>query len=126
MSNNLQLDRWDAVNRLHLFLKLRKGKSVTDKTIKDFEKLTDKLYSNFKSHDQDTISKYSQNENSVREKAIKALRSDFIVFEQGGIYKKSEISEFAFYQDKKHRAKINGVQVEITENDFKLLEYVLK
>ena len=124
MSKQLELSRWEATQRLLLFLKLRKGKTITDKTVKDFDKLMAKMYANFKDHDDNIISYWREKDYEAQRLALKAIRAGFLSLEKGGNYRLSDVDEFAFYNDKKHRVKIKGEQVEITEHDYKVLRYI--
>ncbi len=120
-----KLDKWDFQKRILLFLKLRNGKEITKKTISDFDKLIDKHWSNLKNSNSIEINKDDYKDHHIRLIAIKCLKSNFIKLEQGGAYKISDISNFSFYQDEKYRAEINGKVIEVSEDDFKLLNYIL-
>lgn len=126
MAKEQLLSSYDARNRLGLFLKLRKGKTITDQSIKDFTKLIESLWANFKDHDQKCVDEEDIIDHNIMSKAIKVLRSDFIKLDSGGVYLKNKITEFAYYKDQKYRAKIDGGKVEITKADFALLGYVFK
>lgn len=125
MSKELELSRWEANQRLLLFLKLRKGKEISEKTISDFKKLMDKMWSNFKDHNDNTISEYREKDNEIKFLALKAIRCGFIKLEGGGNSKLTDIDDFSYYKDGKHRAKIKGELREISERDFTTLQYVV-
>ena len=125
MSKELELSRWEANQRLLLFLKLRKGKEISEKTISDFKKLMDKMWSNFKNHNDNTISESREKDNEIKFLALKAIRCGFIKWEGGGNCKLTDIDDFSYYKDEKYRAKIKGELREISERDFVTLQYVV-
>jgi|JI10StandDraft_1071094.scaffolds.fasta_scaffold1261167_2 hypothetical protein len=125
MSKELELSRWEAVKRLSLFLKLRKGKEISEKTISDFENLIEKMHHNFKTHNYEAISPYNYKDNQIKFLALKALRFGFIKWESGGNCKLKDIDNFCYYEDKKYRANIKGELKEISERDFATLQYVV-
>jgi hypothetical protein len=112
MSEKLELSNWDAQKRLLLFLKLRKGKSISEKTISDFSELLN------------TISKNREKNNEMKFLALKAIKCGFINFETGGNYRLTDIDSFSLYQDDKYKVKIKGELKEITTKDFVILEYI--
>lgn len=124
MQKQLELSSWDAGHRLLLFLKHRKGKVITDQTFKDFDKLLDKLRSNFKHHDSVAISKGEQSRNEAIEMALDAIRAQFMCFEKGGNCRISDIDNFALYVDKKYKASIKGKLEEITHRDYCVLRFI--
>ena len=124
MSKELKLSRWGAEERLLLFLKLRKGKEISEKTISDFGKLLDKMWKNFKDCDDIAIPEYRDKDNQIKFLALKAIRCGFIKWEGGGNARLTDIDDFSYYKDDKHRAKIKGELREISERDFATLEYV--
>ena len=79
MAKELELSKWEATRRLSLFLKLRKGKTITEKTVKDFDKLLDKMYMNFKDHEDGTISEWREKDfrNKVRISLREARESNY-------------------------------------------------
>lgn len=119
-----EFTKHEAMQRLSLFLKLRKGKEITEKTIKDFENLTSKMWDNFKSHNSIAISQYMEDDYNHRSDALKSIRNGFIKFENGGNAKLSDIQNFSYYKDKTYKAKINDELVVISENDFTILQYI--
>jgi hypothetical protein len=119
-----EFTRSEAMQRLTLFLKLRKGKGITEKTIKDFEKLINGMWSNFKSHESIAISQYIEDDYTHRSDALKSIRNRFIQFENGGNAKLSDIQNFSYYKDKTYKAKINDELVVISKNDFAILQYI--
>lgn len=125
MSKELELSRIGAQNRLLLFLKLRKGNVISDKTISDFEILLRKMYSNFKSFNANTISNSEEANNEIILLALKSIRCGHIKWEDGGNSKLSDIDSFSYYKDGKYRAKIKGELMEISERDFKTLQYIV-
>jgi hypothetical protein len=125
MAKQLELSRFEVNQRLLLFLKLRKGKTINEQTVKDFDKLLDKMWFNFKCHDDETISKYWLEDYQIKFSALKAIRSGFIKWKGGGNSKLTDIDDFSFYQDQKYRAKIKGELKEISEYDFLTLQYVV-
>ena len=124
MAKQLELSRWDAVRRLRLFLKLRKGKTITELTVNDFEKLMEKMCYNFKGHEDKILSEWREKEYDYQRLAFKAIRCQFIELDKGGIYRLSDISNFSFYKDGKYRATINGELKEISERDYFVLKYI--
>lgn len=124
MSKQLKLSRWEAQERLLLFLKLRKGKTITEKTVNDLSKLLSRLYDNFKSHDADTIYKSTQDDYKAKELALKAIRCQFMEFEKGGNCRLSDIDSFSLYVDDKYKVSIKGQLIEITTRDYWVLSYV--
>ena len=124
MSKKLELKEWEARQRLLLFLKLRKGKEISEKTISDFEELMGKMWSNFKDHNTNVISEYREKDNEIKFLALKAIRCGFIKWEGGGNSKLTDIDNFSYYKDEKHRAEIKGELREISERDFVTLQYV--
>lgn len=125
MSKKLELSRWEAERRLLLFLKLRKGKEISEKTISDFEKLLYKMWFNFKNYNENTISEYREKDNEMRFLAFKAIRCGFIEWEAGGNCKITDIDNFSYYKDGKYRAEIKGKLIEISELDFVVLQYII-
>jgi hypothetical protein len=125
MAKQLHLSRYEVNQRLLLFLKLRKGKTINEQTVKDFDKLLDKMWSNFKCHDDETISKYWLEDYKIKFSALKAIRCGFIKWQGGGNSKLTDIDDFSFYKDEKYRAKIKGELREISEHDFVTLQYVI-
>lgn len=125
MAKELELSRYEANKRLLLFLKLRKGKVISDKTISDFYNLLNKMWSNFKDHNDNTISEYREKENEIKFSALKTIRCGFIKWESGGNSKLTDIDNFSYYKDLKYRAKIKGELIEISERDFITLQYVV-
>lgn len=124
MSKELKLLRWEAQERILLFLKRRKGKTITEKTVNDLSKLLSKLRDNFKSHDEDTIYKSIRDDYNAKELALKAIRCQFMEFEKGGNCRLSDIDNFSLYVDDKHRVSIKGQSREITTLDYWVLSYV--
>jgi hypothetical protein len=124
MSEKLELSNWDAQKRLLLFLKLRKGKSISEKTISDFSELLNRMWHNFKDFDENTISKNREKNNEMKFLALKAIKCGFINFETGGNYRLTDIDSFSLYQDDKYKVKIKGELKEITTKDFVILEYI--
>ena len=124
MSKKLKLSRWEAERRLLLFLKLRKGKEISEKTISDFEKLLDKMWHNFKDYNENTISEYGEKDNQMKFLALKAIRCGFIKWEEGGNARLTDIDDFGYFNDDKYRAKIKGELIEISESDYTTLKYV--
>jgi hypothetical protein len=124
MSKKLELTKWQAQDRLALFLKLRKGKEITQKTVIDFQKLVGNMWNNFKSYNDKTISEYSEQDNNCKSLALKAIRCGFMKFQSGGNCRLIDIKDFSYYKDGKYRADINGTIREITEQDFIVLQYI--
>lgn len=124
MSKQLELSRWGAKQRLLLFLKLRKGKTITDQTLKDFEKLTDKLDANFKAHNAKTIWQSTIDDYEAQGLALKAIRRQFMEFEKGGNCRLPDIDSFSLYVDNKYKVSIKGQLSEITTRDYCVLSYV--
>ena len=125
MAKELELSRWEATQRLSLFLKLRKGKTITQQTVKDFDKLMDKMYRNFKDYEDDTISALREKDFENKGLALKAIRCQFMKFEGGGNCRLSDIDNFSLYKDQKYRATIKGELREISERDFNVLQYIV-
>lgn len=125
MSKELKLSRGEATQRMLLFLKLRKGKTITDQTVKDFDKLLDKMYANLKDHDDNIISDWREKDYETQRLALKAIRCQFMKWEGGGNCRLSDIDNFSLYKDEKYRATIKGEQREITERDFMVLQYIV-
>jgi len=125
MSKELKLSKWDAQDRLLLFLKLRKGKEISDKTISDFNNLLRRIQSNFKCYDDYAVPEYRKKDDDARFLALKTIRCGFIKWEFGGNCKLTDIDEFSYYKDGKYRAKIKGEPKEISERDFITLQYVI-
>ena len=123
MTKTIELSDWAARNRLLLFLKLRKGKNISEKTILDFAELLNKMWHNFKDYDENIISKNRQEDNEMKYLALKAIKCGFINFKSGGNYRLTDIDSFSFYQDNKYKAKIKGELKEITKQDFIILQY---
>ena len=124
MSKQLELSRWEAKQRLLLFLKLRKGKTITDQTLKDFEKLTEKMDDNFKAHNANVIYKNTEDDYEAQGLALKAIRCQFMEFEKGGNCRLSDIDSFSLYVDNKYKVSIKGQLREITTRDYAVLGYV--
>jgi hypothetical protein len=124
MSKKLELSSYEAEKRLLLFLKLRKGKSITEGTIKDFQSLINKLWGNFKDHDSQIIGKWQINQNKEKDLALRAIRCQFMKWENGGNCRLVDIEEFSFYKDQKYRAKVKGELKEISEQDHNVLQYI--
>lgn len=125
MAKELELSKWEAKRRLSLFLKLRKGKTITEKTVKDFDKLLDKMYMNFKDHEDGTISEWLEKDFESKGLALKAIRCQFMKFEWGGNCRLSDIDNFSLYKDEKYRATIKGELREISQRDFYVLQYIV-
>lgn len=125
MAKELELSRWGATQRLSLFLKLRKGKTITQQTVNDFDKLMDKMYKNFKDHEDDTISAWREKDFENKGLALKAIRCQFMKWDGGGNCRLSYIDNFSLYKDEKYRATIKGELREITERDFNVLQYIV-
>lgn len=124
MSKQLELSRWEAKKRLLLFLKLRKSKTITDQTLKDFEKLMDKMDDNFKTHLEKTIWQSEIDDYNTQGLALKAIRCQFMEFENGGNCRLPDIDSFSLYMDDKYKVSIKGQLREITTRDFNVLSYV--
>lgn len=120
-----KISEYEARQKMKLFLKLRKGKEVTDKTVKDFEKLIEKLYYNFKDHDDNTISEYRGKDYEMQRLALDAIRCQFMKWEAGGNCRLADIDNFSLYKDEKYRVTIKGEQREISERDFGVLQYIV-
>lgn len=125
MAKELELSSWEAQRRLSLFLKLRKGKTITQQTIKDFEELIDKIYSNFKNHEDIIISNWREKDLENQRLALKSIRCQFMKWENGGNCRLSDIDKFGYYKDGKHGATIKGEFKEITERDYNILQYIV-
>ena len=82
------------------------------------------LYQNFKAHNENTISEFREKDNESKFLALKAIRCGFIKWEGGGISRLTDIDNFSYYKDDKHRAQIKGELREISERDFATLQYV--
>lgn len=120
----LELSHIGALERLQLFLKLRKGKVITDKTEKDLSKLLNRMDDNFKHHY--TIAVYPSDFEiyKAKAKALEAIKSKFVMLDKGGSYRIFDIENFAFYEDRKYRASINGKLIEISEFDFRVITLI--
>ena len=125
MKKELNLSRWEAQQRILLFLKLRKGKVINDKTVKDLGVLIGKINQNFKHYETREMRTSTIEDYEAKEKALLVLKTGFIKFENGGYFRVSDIENFSYYTDGKYRAKIKGELKEISENDNIVLEYVL-
>ena len=126
MSKELKLSQFGAIKRLSLFLKLRKGKTISEQTVNDFESLTHgMMFANFKNCDDFVISLWEKLDNECIALALKAIRSQFIQWEGGGNCRLSDIDSFGLYQDDKCRATIKGNLREITRRDHNVLKYVV-
>ena len=124
MSKELKLSRWEAQERILLFLKRRKGKTITEKTVNDLSKLLLKLNDNFKSYGAHTIYESILDDYKAKELALKAIRCQFMEFEKGGNCRLSDIDNFSLYDDEKYRVSIKGQLREITTLDYWVLSYV--
>lgn len=92
--------------------------------ISKFNSLVYCLSNNFKHAQYDTISNYSIELNERTQKALNFLKSGVIRMEVGSYYTLSQLTEFSFYKDKKYRAKINNELIEISENDFLIIQLI--
>jgi len=125
MSKELNLTRREAQKKLILFLKLRKGKPISEKTILDFEKLTARLYyDNFKSSNTLEINRIDYEKHRGAEEAIKSIKSGFIQWENSGFSKITDITDFGHYIDDTYKAKINGEFKVINVKDYYALKYI--
>lgn len=124
MAKRLELSKHDAVDRLSLFLSRRKGKEITEQTVKDFGKLLEQMDDNFKSSVYNIIHPSKIQENINKELALNAIKHQFIEFESGGNCRLSNIEDFSFYGDGKYKARIGKELREITERDFKVLRLI--
>ena len=125
MKQKFELLKGEAEKRLLLFLKLRKGKVISENTIVDFQKLIYKLSFNFKDHDEIAISRYRYVIKTVIHTALLSVKNGFVKLENGGVLKITEIEDFGYYNDEKYRVKVKGELKEISEKDFITLKYII-
>lgn len=119
-----KLSDYEARSRVLLFLKLRRGKTITEQTVKDFEKLLRRMWRNFKDHDESAYPAWRVKDNEAIHLALKAVRCQMMKWENGGNCRIKDIDNFSLYVDEKYRAVIKSVPREITERDFDVLKYV--
>ena len=119
-----KISHWDFRDKLIKFLKLRKTKEINEKTIIDFEKLLSKFSDNIKHSNGVEVSKRYILEFEMMQKVIANFKSDFIEFEDGSSYKKSNIESFSRCKNGTYNAIINRMFITISKNDFILLSYI--
>ena len=124
MVKKLELSKYDAKERILLFLKLRKGKQITEKTVIDLNNLLDKLNANFKDYEDNIISNYREKANNNKIKAYESMKSGFIKWEGGGNCRLTDIDNFSTYNDGTQKVCIKGVLRNISENDYFTLDYI--
>jgi len=125
MSKLSNLTRGEARQKLILFLKLRKGKPISEKTVSDFEKLVNEIACyNFKHYDTLEIYQEDWDKKMAAQSAIKHIKSGFIRWWNGGFSKLSDITDFGHYIDDTYKAKINGEFKVINVKDYYALKYI--